>query len=105
MRTFENRIMDRILVEDIRSDRWIQKKALKRSFIPVHFNQLIVRKVRGMEHASLKPFERRRHRWEGVIKMDVEGRGCENVNWIHVAQVRIQKRASVNTVTNETRTV
>jgi hypothetical protein len=56
MRAFENRIMDRILVEDIRSDRWIQKKALTRSFIPVRFNQLIVRKVRGMEHASLKPF-------------------------------------------------
>lgn len=56
MRGFENRIMDRILVEDIRSDRWIQKKALTPSFIPVRFDQLIVRKVRGMEHASLRPF-------------------------------------------------
>jgi hypothetical protein len=105
MWTFENRNMDRRLVEDIRSDRWIQKKALTRSFIPVLFNQLIVRKVRGMAHASSKPFERRRHRWEDVIKVDVEGRGCENVNWIHVAQERIQKRSSVNTITNETRTV
>ena len=80
MRAFENRNMDRILVEDRRSDRWIEKKDLTRSFIPVRFNQLIVRKVRGMEDASLKPFERRRHRWEGVTKVDVEGRGCENVN-------------------------
>jgi len=28
-RAFENRIMDRILVEDIRSDRWIQKKSFR----------------------------------------------------------------------------
>lgn len=44
------------------------------------FNQLIVRKVRGMEHARLKPCVRRRHRWEGVTKIDVEGKGCEDVN-------------------------
>lgn len=80
MRVFEKGIMGRILVEDTRSERWIEKKALTRSFTPVCFNKLIVRKVRGMEHASLKPCERRRHRWEGVTKMDVEGRGYEDVN-------------------------
>lgn len=33
-----------------------------------------------MEHPRLKPSERRGHKWESVTKMDVEGRGCEDVN-------------------------
>ena len=81
MRAFEHGFMDGILVEDTRNERWIQKKkALTRSFIPVRFNQRIVWKVRGIEHARLKPCDRRRRRWEGATKMDVEGRGCKDVN-------------------------
>jgi hypothetical protein len=29
-----------------------------------------------------------RHRWEDNIKMDPKEIGCEELNWIHVAQVR-----------------
>lgn len=46
----------------------------------MRFNQRIVWKVRGIEHARLKPCDRRRRRWEGATKMDVEGRGCKDVN-------------------------
>ena len=38
----------------------------------MRFNQRIVRNVRGMERVSLKPLNRRMHRWESVTKMDVE---------------------------------
>jgi hypothetical protein len=30
------------------------------------------------------------HRWEDNIKMDLREIGCEDVNWMHVAQVRDQ---------------
>jgi hypothetical protein len=77
---FDNRIMERTLVEDISSDRGIQKEALIRSFKHVRFNRHIVRKVSGVDNASLRPFERRRPIWEGVTKMDIEGKECEGVN-------------------------
>jgi hypothetical protein len=42
-----------------------------------------------------------RHRWEDNIKMDHKEIESEDVDWIHVAQDRVQQRATVNTV-NET---
>jgi len=40
-----------------------------------------------------------RRGWEENIKLDFKKIGCE-VDWIHVAQNRIQLRAVVNTVMN-----
>jgi hypothetical protein len=38
-------------------------------------------------------------RWEDNIKMDLEIIGCEDVDWIHLAQERIEWWALVRTVT------
>jgi hypothetical protein len=43
---------------------------------------------------------RPRHRWEDNIKMDVRGIGIDGVNWIQLAQDRVQWQAFVSTVMN-----
>jgi hypothetical protein len=45
-----------------------------------------------------RPLGRPRRRWEHDTEMDVEGIGYEDVDWIPLAQDRIQWRALVNTV-------
>jgi hypothetical protein len=47
-----------------------------------------------------RPLERLRHRWEDNIKMDLREIGIDGVNWIQLAQDRIQWRAFVNMVMN-----
>jgi hypothetical protein len=47
-----------------------------------------------------KPLGRLRRRWEDNIKMDVGVIGMDGANWIRLAQDRVQRRASVNTVMN-----
>jgi hypothetical protein len=47
-----------------------------------------------------RPLGRPRRRWEDNIKMDLREIGIDGVNWIHVAQDRVQWRACVNTVMN-----
>jgi hypothetical protein len=47
-----------------------------------------------------RPLGRPRHRWEDNIKMDLREIGINRVNWIHLAQDRVQWRACVNTVMN-----
>jgi hypothetical protein len=47
-----------------------------------------------------RPLERPRHRWEDNIKMDLREIGIDGVNWILLAQDRVQWRAFVNTVMN-----
>jgi hypothetical protein len=47
-----------------------------------------------------RPLERPRHRWEDNIKMDLREIGMNGVNWIWLAQVRVQWWAFVNTVMN-----
>jgi hypothetical protein len=37
-----------------------------------------------------KPLERQRHRWEDNIQMDFKETGCEDVDWTHVTQDRVQ---------------
>jgi hypothetical protein len=32
---------------------------------------------------------RPRHRWEDIVKIDVEEIGCENVVWFHLVQDRV----------------
>jgi hypothetical protein len=47
-----------------------------------------------------RPLGRPRHRWEGNIKMDLRETSIDEVNWIWLAQDRVQWQASVNTVMN-----
>jgi hypothetical protein len=47
-----------------------------------------------------RPMGRPRCRWEDNIKMDLREIGIDGANWIRLAQVRVQWRASVNTVMN-----
>jgi hypothetical protein len=45
-----------------------------------------------------RPLGRSRRRWEDNIKLDLREIGIDGVNWIRVAQDRVQWRAFVNTV-------
>jgi hypothetical protein len=36
-----------------------------------------------------RPLGRLRHRWDDNIKMYLEGIGCEDVDWTHLAQDRV----------------
>jgi hypothetical protein len=47
-----------------------------------------------------RPLGRPRRRWEDNIKMDLGEMGIDGVNWIRLAQDRVQWRAFVNTVMN-----
>jgi hypothetical protein len=47
-----------------------------------------------------RPLGRRRLRWENNIKLDLRETGIVGVNWIWLAQDRVQWRACVNTVMN-----
>jgi hypothetical protein len=47
-----------------------------------------------------RPLGRPRRRLEDNIKMDLEEIGIDGVNWIRLAQDRVQWRAFVNTVMN-----
>jgi hypothetical protein len=47
-----------------------------------------------------RPLGRRRHMWEDNIKLDLGEIGINWVNWIRLAQDRVQWRAFVNTVMN-----
>jgi hypothetical protein len=47
-----------------------------------------------------RPLGRPRRRWKDNIKMDLREIGIDGVNWIQLAQDRVQWRACVNTVMN-----
>jgi hypothetical protein len=47
-----------------------------------------------------RPLGRPRHRWEDNIKMDLKERGINRVNWILLAQNRVQWWTFMNTVMN-----
>jgi hypothetical protein len=47
-----------------------------------------------------RPLGRPRRRWEDNIKLDLREIGIDGVNWIRLAQDRVQWRAFVNTVMN-----
>jgi hypothetical protein len=49
---------------------------------------------------SKRPLGRPRCRWEDNIKMDLREIAISGVNWIQLAQDRVQWRAFVNTVMN-----
>ena len=47
-----------------------------------------------------RPLGRPRRRWEDNIKMNLQEVGCEDMDWIDLAQDRDRWQAFVNTVTN-----
>jgi hypothetical protein len=47
-----------------------------------------------------RPLERPRHKWEGIIKMDLQEVGWRGMDWIDLAKVRDGWQLLVNTVTN-----
>jgi hypothetical protein len=47
-----------------------------------------------------RPLGRHRHRWEDNSKMDLGETGIKGVNWIWLAQDRVQWRTFVNMITN-----
>jgi hypothetical protein len=58
-------------------------------------NRLLVGRPEGK-----RPLGRPRCKWEDNIKMDLREIGIDGVNWIQLAQNRVQWRACVNTVMN-----
>jgi hypothetical protein len=53
----------------------------------------------GESEAKRKPRSPTR-RWDDNIKMDLEGIGCEGVEWKHETQDRVQWQVLVNRVMN-----
>jgi hypothetical protein len=47
-----------------------------------------------------RPLGRPRHMWVDNIKLDLREIGIDGVNWIHLAQDRVQRQAFVNMITN-----
>jgi hypothetical protein len=47
-----------------------------------------------------RPMGRARGRWENNIKLHLREEGIDGVNWIQLAQDKVQWRAYVNTVMN-----
>jgi hypothetical protein len=47
-----------------------------------------------------KPLEKRGYRWEDNIKTDIKETGCKFVDWIQLAQDRVQWRAVVKMAMN-----
>jgi hypothetical protein len=58
-------------------------------------HRVLVRKPEGK-----RPLGRPRCRWEDNIKLDLREIGIDGVNWIRLAQNRVQWWAFVNTVMN-----
>jgi hypothetical protein len=44
-----------------------------------------------------RSLERPRRKWKGNIKLDLKERGCESVDWIHLAQDMDQRRDLAST--------
>jgi hypothetical protein len=84
---------DIVSVIKSRRMRWAGHVARMREGIGVH--GVLVGRPEGK-----RPLGRPRRRWEGNIKMDLVEIGIDGANWIQLAQDRVQRRASVNTVMN-----
>jgi hypothetical protein len=52
------------------------------------------------KHERKRPLEKPRSRCEENIRMDLTAMWCKGVDWMHVAQVRDQWRALVDTIMN-----
>jgi hypothetical protein len=45
-----------------------------------------------------RPLGKLTRRWEDNIRMDLEETECEGAGWIHLAQIKDQRQALINTV-------
>jgi hypothetical protein len=52
------------------------------------------------KHEDKRPVGRPRRRWEDNIRMDVGETGWKDVNLMHLAQDRDQRRVLINTIMN-----
>jgi hypothetical protein len=57
-------------------------------------------RVLAVRPEGKRPLGRPRHRWEDNIKLDLREIGINGVNWIQLAEDRVQWWAFVNTVMN-----
>jgi hypothetical protein len=53
-------------------------------------------KIVAGKHERKIPLERPKSRWEENIKVDFKEMLCDKVDWIHLAQDRIQRRTFVD---------
>jgi hypothetical protein len=60
----------------------------------------VVCRVQMGKSEKKKLLGRPRSRWEDNIKLDLQERGCEGMDWIELAQDRDRWRALVNAVIN-----
>jgi len=81
------------IVRVIKSRRWARHVARKGESKGVY--RVLVGKPEGK-----KPLGRPRRRWEDNIKVDLQEVGCEEMDWIDVAQDKERWRALVNAVMN-----
>jgi hypothetical protein len=122
LRVFENRVLRRIFGpkrEEDGSWRKVHNDELHSLYSSPNIVRVIkLRRMRWAGHVARtgegrgvyrvsvgrpegkRPLGRPRCRWEDNIKLDLRETGTEVVNWIRLAQDRVQWRAFVNTVMN-----
>jgi hypothetical protein len=54
------------------------------------FNGNLISHPKGTKTEGKRPFGGLTRRWEDNIKMDVKDMGCEVVEWVHLAQHKVQ---------------
>jgi hypothetical protein len=59
-----------------------------------------VYRVLGRRPEGKRSLKRPRHRWEDSINLDLRELGFDGVNWVKLAQDRVQWQAFVNMVMN-----
>jgi hypothetical protein len=122
LRVFENRVLRRIF-----GPKWVQDRSWRKlhndELHSLYYSPNIVRVIksgrmrwaghvarmgegRGIYRVLVgrpetkRPLGRPRRRWEDNIKEDLREIGIDGVNWIQLAQERVQWWAYVNTVMN-----
>jgi hypothetical protein len=122
LRVFKNSVLRRIFGPKREVDR-LQRKLHNDELYSLYFSPNIVRVIkarrlrwvghvacmgegRGVYKALIgkpkgkRPLGRPRCRWEDNIKLDLREMGIDGVNWIWLAQDRVQWQAFVNMVIN-----
>ena len=120
LRKFENRVLRRIFVPKRDQVTGSGKNYITRSLMistphPIWF---VSRRMKWAGYVALmeerrgvyrilvgkpegkRPLGRPRHRWENIMKMDLQEVGCGVMDWIELAQDRDRWRALVNAVMN-----
>jgi hypothetical protein len=120
LRVFENRVLRRIFVPKRKEDgswRKFHNDELHNLYSSPNIVRMIKsRRMRWAGHMACmvegrgvyrvlvgrpkgkRPLGRPRHRWEDNIKLDLREMGIDGVNWIQLAQDRVQWQAFVNMV-------